>query len=155
MQVIWIDPAAIEFKISPVLDLRGVEGGDWDLTRRVPLDRTAKYRAVVQRFGEGARWEDTDLFRDAYARRLGGGDAIRGKRTIEDVAAAYYAEVDPIFASMKRDGFRQTKGLPRLLLGRDGSVFIGNQGNHRLAMAHVLKLERFAGEVICRHPEAP
>jgi hypothetical protein len=34
-------------------------------------------------------------------------------------------------------------------------VFIGNQGNHRLAMAHVLGLEKFAGEVICRHKECP
>jgi hypothetical protein len=41
--------------------------------------------------------------------------------------------------------------LPKLLIGRDGEVFIGNQGNHRLAMAQVLGLPRIAGEVICRH----
>jgi hypothetical protein len=40
--------------------------------------------------------------------------------------------------------------LPKLLIGRDGEVFIGNQGNHRLAMAQVLGLPRIAGEVICR-----
>jgi hypothetical protein len=30
-------------------------------------------------------------------------------------------------------------------------VFIGNQGNHRLAMAQVLGLEQIAGRIVCRH----
>jgi hypothetical protein len=52
---------------------------------------------------------------------------------------------------MKRDGFQSKQSrLPRLLVGRDGEVFIGNQGNHRLAMAVVLDI-KIAGEILCRH----
>jgi hypothetical protein len=56
-----------------------------------------------------------------------------------------------MFADLKRKGFRDNGPLPKLLIGRDGEVFIGNQGNHRLAMAQVLGILRIAGEVICRH----
>jgi hypothetical protein len=63
----------------------------------------------------------------------------------------YKTRVDGLFADLKRNGFREGHPLPNLLIGRDGEVFIGNQGNHRLAMAQVLGLPRIAGEVICRH----
>jgi hypothetical protein len=56
-----------------------------------------------------------------------------------------------MFADLKRNGFRDNGPLPKLLIGRGGEVFIGNQGNHRLAMAQVIGLPRIAGEVICRH----
>ena len=146
----WVDPQAIRFKISPHDDLIGRKGGDWDLTRRYPIASTVKYRAILQRFGEGRRWEETDLFAVNYRRRFEGGETVRGERTMEGLLAQYYQHVDGLFEKLKR-GFRTDVPLPRLLVGRNGEVFIGNQGNHRLAMAHVLKLERIAGEVICRH----
>jgi hypothetical protein len=64
----------------------------------------------------------------------------------------YYDRVDEMFASMKRDGFIVDAGpLPTFLIGRGGEIFIGNQGNHRLAMAQVLGLKQIAGRVVCRH----
>jgi hypothetical protein len=56
-----------------------------------------------------------------------------------------------MFIDLQRKGFKDSHPLPVFLIGRDGEVFIGNQGNHRLAMAQVLGLPRIAGEVICRH----
>jgi hypothetical protein len=70
---------------------------------------------------------------------------------MEALLAQYYGRVDGMFDDLKRNGFREGHPLPKLLIGRDGEVFIGNQGNHRLAMAQVLGLPRIAGEVICRH----
>jgi hypothetical protein len=70
---------------------------------------------------------------------------------MEELLAQYYGRVDQMFADLKTNGFREGHPLPKLLIGRDGEVFIGNQGNHRLAMAQVLGLPRIAGEVICRH----
>jgi hypothetical protein len=70
---------------------------------------------------------------------------------MEALLAQYYGRVDGMFEDLKRKGFREDCRLPELLIGRDGEVFIGNQGNHRLAMAHVIGLDRIAGEVICRH----
>ena len=151
-EIFWVDPRVIRFKISPHDDLRGRAGGDWDVERRFPIGGSAKYRAIVERYSKGRLWEETDLFRDLYQRRFDAGENVRGESTMKALLTQYYTRVDGLFADMKRNGF-VAKGNPpiRLLIGRGGEIFIGNQGNHRLAMAHVLKLERIAGEIICRH----
>lgn len=147
----WVDPAQIHFKISPHDDLKGRVGGDWDVDRRFPVEDAVKFRSIVQRYSEGMRWEDTDLFACAYARRFEAGDSVRGEWSMKDLLAQYYSRVDGMFADLKKNGFRAGAPLPKLLIGRDGEVFIGNQGNHRFAMARVIGLNRIAGEVICRH----
>jgi len=83
--------------------------------------------------------------------RFESGETVRGEPTMESLLAQYYDRVDGMFADLKRNGFRGDRPLPVFLIGRGGEVFIGNQGNHRLAMAQVLGLDRIAGEVICRH----
>ena len=70
---------------------------------------------------------------------------------MRELVAQYYERVDRMFEDMKSHGFQVQGALPKFLIGRDGEVFIGNQGNHRLAMAHILKLPRVAGEILCRH----
>lgn len=153
----WVNPADIVYKISPFLDLPPVKGGDWDIERRHLFTNAAKYRAIVARYSEGKDWLDTDLFQDAYRRRLQRDGRIGQARSLEALAKRYSARLDPIWAALKRDGFRtESKSgrkfpLPALLIGRDGEVFIGNQGNHRLAMALVLGLPKIAGRIACRH----
>lgn len=157
----WFDPALIEFKISPCADLQGRKGGDWDLERRHVLSEAVKYRAIRQHFIDGRDWEETDLFRDNYARRFASGDNVRGAASIDDLAAQYRERVDGLRDQMRREGFRLTdkRGkphpLPGLLIGRGGEVFIGNQGNHRLAIAKVIGLDRIAGRITCSHKQAP
>jgi len=148
--VIWINPQRIRFKISPHNDLSGEAGGDWDIERRYPLTEAVKHRSIGQRYRLGFKWESTDLFRIVYAYRIKR-EAVRGETTMEGLLAQYYGRVDAMFDDLKRKGFRAVGPLPKLLIGRDGEVFIGNQGNHRLAMAQVIGLDRFAGEVLCRH----
>lgn len=148
--VAWFDPALVQFKISPHSDLGSVEGGDWDISRRYPLEEATKYRSIIQRYSEGLAWEETDLFQSLYARRIEQ-ESIRGEATMQGLLEQYYTRVDGMFDDLKRNGFREGHPLPRILIGRGGEIFIGNQGNHRLAMAHVLKLDKIAGEVICRH----
>jgi hypothetical protein len=152
---LWTDPARIRFKISPVADLQGSTGGDWDMKRRFPLEGAVKHQSIAQRYRTGAAWEETDLFRDAYARRLAQGESVRGCRTMPALLEQYYSRVDGMFEDMKRYGFDAEAGpLPMFLIGRSGQVFIGNQGNHRLAMAQVLGLDLIAGRVVCRHSNA-
>lgn len=146
----WVDASSIRFKITPHHDLRGDQGGDWDIERRIPLTNAVKHQAIVQRYRDGRRWEETDLFADTYRRRLDSGETVRGEATMEALLAQYYGRVDGMFADLKRKGFREGHPLPKLLIGRDGEVFIGNQGNHRLAMAQLLDI-RIAGEILCRH----
>lgn len=150
MNAEWFDPDLIRFKITPHDDLRGVKGGDWDLERRSELSRAVKHRSIVQRYIEGKSWAETDLFVDIYARRIQK-ESVRGASTLSELIEQYETRVDGMFEDLRRNGFRADGPLPCLLLGRSGEVFIGNQGNHRLAMAHVLGLKRFAGDVICRH----
>lgn len=121
------------------------------MDRRYPLNEAVKHRSIRQRYAEGRRWEETDLFTNTYPRRFARGETVRGEPTLEALLAQYYSRVDGMFADLKRRGFRDGPPLPKLLIGRDGEVFIGNQGNHRLAMAQVIGLDRFAGEVLCRH----
>lgn len=146
----WVDPAKIKFKISPHHDLRGVQDGDWDIERRFPISEAIKHRSIAQRYSEGMAWEETDLFREIYSKRIKI-EPIRGEATFEGLIAQYYGRVDAMFEDMKRKGFRADRKLPVLLIGRDGEVFIGNQGNHRLAMANVLGLKEITGEILCRH----
>lgn len=151
--MIWIDPTCIRFKISPHRDLTEAQGGDWDINRRYPLESAVKHRSIRQRYTEGRRWEDTDLFAVNYACRIER-EPVRGEATMQGLLEQYYTRVDGLHASMKREGFQvgRKTPLPVLLIGRGGEVFIGNQGNHRLAIAQVLGLKTFAGKVICRHP---
>jgi len=151
----WVNPHGIRFKISPTADLGLSEGGDWDETRRFLLADAVKHRAIVQRYDEGARWEDTDLFRTAYTERFKRKESIRGCADMKALLEQYYTRVDGMFADMRRNGFNPDAGpLPTFLIGRTGQVFIGNQGNHRLAMAQLLSLPEIAGKVICRHPRS-
>lgn len=149
--MLWVDAADIKFKITPHDDLRGDVGGDWDIERRFPLSEAVKHRSIRQRYAEERRWEETDLFTDTYPRRFARGETVRGEPTLEALLAQYYARVDGMYRSLKQHGFKPGGPLPKLLIGRDGEVFIGNQGNHRLAMAQVLGLDRFVGEVLCKH----
>jgi hypothetical protein len=148
---IWVDPRSIRFKITPHHDLRGEIDGDWDIERRFPIAEAVKHRAIVQRYRDGFPWEETDLFAETYARRIKT-EPIRGEATMKDLLRQYYTRVDGMFDDLKRNGFRADGPLPKLLIGRGGEIFIGNQGNHRLAMAQVIGLDHIAGEVICRHP---
>ena len=150
LSVEWVDPQAIRFKITPQDGLRGIVGGDWDLTNRQALETAPKHRSIVQRYVQCWPWEQTDLFKNIYAKRIGR-ESVRGCNTMRELVAQYYERVDGMFEDMKSRGFQLGGQLPKFLIGRDGEVFIGNQGNHRLAMAHILKLPRVAGEILCRH----
>lgn len=159
-ETVWLDPSAIQFTISPSSDLVGTLGGDWDIERRYLLTRSVKHRAIVERYKCGARWEDTDLFLDVYARRLEHGQ-VRGCYSFKELLDQYYGRVDALFNSLKTEGFKtvdrrgRAVPLPGLLLGRDGDVFLNNQGNHRVAMAQVLGLDCIAGSIRCCHKVAP
>lgn len=154
---LWINPARITVKLAPALDLKGKLDGDWDIARRYNFHDTVKFRSIRQRFIEGLRWEQTDLFADVYRRRFEDDSEIRGASSIAELAGQYYDRIDGLFHSMRKDGFLlrdaddREIALPEFIIGRDGDVFIGNQGNHRLAIAKVAGLRKIAGNVTCRH----
>lgn len=143
--VISVCPADIRFKLSFDLDLCGVQGGDWDIVRRVDLTLTAKHKSIVQRYIDGLPWLETELFRGSYANRFNAGKGVRGAISLTDLAAQYETRVDAMFASLKADGFLEvvegrSVPLPKVHVARTGEIILGNQGNHRVAMAKVIGL---------------
>ena len=153
--MIWLAPSLIRYRVSPISDLSGTADGDWDRDRLYLLTETVKYRAIRDHLRDGVPWEQTELFQDIYARRLKSGH-VRGETTLEGLARQYYDRVDGMAQSMMRDGFLTHRKdgkphpLPGFYEGRSG-IFIGNQGNHRLAIAQVLGITEIAGEIVCRH----
>jgi hypothetical protein len=151
-----IDPAEIRFLISPINDLHETASGDWDIKRRYPVKETVKHRSIAEHFRDGKPWAETDLFTDIYRRRLKTGH-VRGCWTWEELVRQYETRVEELAVSLKRDGFQthSPKGraypLPSFYIGREGETFIGNQGNHRLAIAQVFGLKEIVGRVVCRH----
>lgn len=130
--------------------LRGWPGGDWDL-HRVPLKETIKHRSIVAHFVNGVPWIDTPLFRESYSVRFGLGDSPRGARDLEHLAELYEEEIGALFESLKRDGFRTDLSLPAFLIGRKGEVMLGNQGNHRVALAKIIGIDKIPGAIQCQH----
>lgn len=157
--VIRISPDRLRYKLEDVSDLEApVWAGDWDRTRLSPLAAADKHRAIVQRYRDGQPWEATDLFRNVYAGRLER-EPVRGCASLEALAAQYYDRVDGLFAHLRRHGFRDRVDgmpvkIPDVYLGRDGEVILGNDGNHRVAMAKLLGLPSILVRVRTRHPEA-
>ena len=103
----WVDPAAIRFKITPHNDLSGTQGGEWDVERRQPFADTAKARSMVQRYRDGRRWIDTELFTDTYARRLTRDGHIGAHSTLAALAEDYHRRFDAMFDDMQARGFTQ------------------------------------------------
>jgi hypothetical protein len=157
---IEINPTVIRYRVSPISDLTGIVDGDWDLERRHELAETVKYRAIRDHFVSGVPWQETELFTDIYRRRLRTGH-VRGETTFEGLVRQYDTRVDGLAKALKRDGFKthNDRGrpypLPGFYVGRDGDLFIGNQGNHRLAISQVLGLDKIAGRIVCKHPLSP
>lgn len=141
---IWVSPFSVTHKLS--CDLDETEAGEWVGKTYAPLDETIKHRAVQQRYVGGQAWEDTDLFTQIYPRRFAAGQVVRGCASLAALAAQYYDRVDGMFADLRTRGFRavvdgEPTAIPALI-GPGGHLVIGNNGNHRLAMAKALKLEK-------------
>jgi len=140
--VIEVAPQSIRYKLSTDLDLGGVRPGDWDMTRRVPIERTDKHRSCIERYCHGIPWLETELFRYRYTQQFAAGEHVKGCQDIQELAALYERQFDGLYKSLMTLGFRDRLNgkwvkLPKVHIARDGEVILGNQGNHRLVMAKI------------------
>jgi hypothetical protein len=155
-KVIWVRPETVKFKITGSkafkIGLAGVLPGDWDLQRQ-EIERTAKYRSIVQHFTEGKAWEETELF-SKYADRLRRGEVVRGCHNLDQLKNSY-VQMDQLFLRLKIEGFilprSGKRSLPHIHIARDGEILFGRAGNHRFTMARILKLEKVPCIVHTRH----
>lgn len=151
MASVVISPDKIVWKIAYDEDLTGPVGGEWDIGRRIKFASAPKSKSIFDHYLRGVPWEQTELF-EIYAVRLASGDTVRGASTMEQLVSQYDLKVSALFRGMERDGFRVMRSrLPQVLIGRDGEIMMGSQGNHRVAIAQILQLEFISCEVKCWH----
>ena len=149
--MIWVKTPKLVGKIVSSRLLFGTVGGDWDVKQRILLSDTDKHKSIYQHFVDGVPWEETDVFVNSYTKRFRPHDSLKGREEYRAMLARYRETVDAVFLNLKRIGFSSDFKLPVVLIGRSGEVMLGNQGNHRVAMAKLLGLEKVPCEVIVRH----
>lgn len=161
-KTVWVSPAAIRFKLKsvPIIALRSnnIQSGDWDLDRR-NIEESAKFHSMMQHFRDGLDWEKTDIFK-RYATRLECGEVIRRCRTIAELKVAYRKDMNELYGSLVRNGFlihqarkKKRSDLPHVYIARDGEIIFGSEGNHRLAIARLLNIEKIPCRVMGRHAD--
>ena len=165
----WIDPARPLADALPPAPERPpigrVEGGDWDLVDDRFAGRPVP-RAIELRFREGKPWEETPLsdhVRDQVERF---GDAWGH---VEAAVERRSREIEALYEAIRADGFRTqaelavrgdggpgpppipTLGEITVDVGRDGRLCWRRNGQHRLAIARVLGVDRVPVLVARRH----
>ena len=157
-KLIYVDPSAVEY-VSGAARRRGwVVGGNTLMTDDRFMDRT-RPKAVAQRVSAGRDWEDTTL-----------ADAYDGAEFAERSA-----RIDELHERIRADGYRSQRrlletdtdaaweGLNDAMhpianeiavdIGRSGDLLWNMCGQHRLALARVLDIDRVPVQVFRRHQE--
>jgi hypothetical protein len=134
-----------------------ISGGDWHV-RVTPksryLEENLKYKAMFERFHEGKPWSETSLFRDHFAKIPRTRSLPMRAGNLTELEEKYEETYDRLFDEIKTTGFRSAhEGVNPLYvcIGPQGGFYYTVDGNHRLAMAIVLKLDRIPVRVLRRH----
>ena len=166
-KIIEIDPDRLTHSllesIPPYPQLGRVVDGQWDRDAERFADR-AVVRAIRQRFDEGLPWRETALF-DAYLDQLERFGNAWGYRSLGDFETRT-SEVDALYQSIREQGYRRQYELEPSLqrdsvaaliseinvdVGPDGELYWRSYGQHRLAIAQLLGIERVPVVVHRRH----
>lgn len=156
--VVSVSPSEVQWRLSIDMETEPLDHERWTHADRHPLAESQKYRSIVQRYLEGRQWDDTPLFQEIYKTRLAY-EPVRGCSTMAALLTQYHTRVDAMFADLRAHGFRRRiDGRPvppiRLYLSHDNVLLMGNQGNHRIAMAQILRLDSIIAEIVGRHPQS-
>ncbi|ETX26800.1 hypothetical protein [Roseivivax isoporae] len=168
-ECIWIDPRQVDRAYArggPQVYKRRHSGtvadGDWDLSWR-PVDEMTKIRACVRHFVKGESWEETGIFEEMM-RRIDRHGIFDGCRTLDDVRRRY-AAIDRMYDDIARtrrlqpvrerpEAFRREHGGILVHIDRDGLPMLAGNGNHRMAIARILGLERIPAQLGAIHRRA-
>ena len=157
---IFVDPSTIEYTTGEIFSKRRgwVINGEWDTKRDVYMQRTYP-KAIKQRFVEGISWDETVLA-DKY-----------DQQKLEERATA----IEQLYQNIRNDGYRSQRrlleenpnaawdGLNDAMhplaneiavdIGRNGELLWNMCGQHRLAIAKTLEIDRIPVQVFRRHAE--
>ena len=174
-KILWIDPDEIVLNIpknSIPMRFGRVYAGDWDQNRSQFTERSV-YQAMEAHFRDGVPWDETDYYK-RKRERLESGKSTRGCTSVDDLPQ-YFARFDKIYNSLQTEGYKTQRELinesptetieqnldapiPELneigvCIGRDGELIRGYRGEHRLAIAKILGIDRVPVQVLVRHSE--
>ncbi|SLN47401.1 hypothetical protein ROJ8625_02310 [Roseivivax jejudonensis] len=169
-ECIWIDPRLASERYSrpetgPAYRRRHsgvVADGDWDLSR-APIESGVKIRACRSHFVDGLSWEDTGIV-EVMMRRIERHGIFDGCRSRDDVLARYQ-DIDRMFDEVSRnrridpvskraERFRREHGGVLVHIDRNGLPMLAGNGNHRMAIARILGLERIPAQLGALHRTA-
>ena len=172
LTVLNVDPQRIRCRAPRDIDrwenIGEVRAGAWDCSNSV-LEDGSKYRSVVNRFKNDTSWEETDIYQEAIKQIESGGTHWNGCRAVEDVERRIN-HIEKLYQTIRDSGFKSQselhgKSVKSILLsgsfdrsktdiavaiGRNGE-FLFVDGNHRLAIAHILGIKQVPVRVIVRH----
>ncbi|WHT48247.1 ParB N-terminal domain-containing protein [Sporosarcina thermotolerans] len=124
----------------------------WDVSSVIGT----KYSSIIQHFENKVAWEDTMLF-NKYKERLMKEKKIKGCTSINALRRKYEEEVDVLFNRIKKEGFllptanNSNIDVIHVYIDRNGNYLYTANGNHRLAFAKVLGIEKIPVKVRARH----
>lgn len=155
----WIDPADVRLSVletAPRFPQWGVvAGGDWDRLGE-PFRERPVPRAIVARFEDGRSWQETPLYGHVadQLRRFGNAWGYASIAEFDERCA----EIERLYDSIRERGYRTQReiGGPPLDeitvdIARDGTLLWRGYGQHRLAIAAVLGIDRVPALVGRRH----
>lgn len=155
------DPHAIEASVRARSPKRPQWGrlvdGHWDQDLE-SFDERLVSRAISQRFEEGRDWTDTDLL-EAFSRDLRRFGAAWDYHSMDGFEQRC-AEIDRLYDRILSEGYRTQASLGftpldeiNVDVDRDGNLLWRCYGQHRLAIAKLLELDRIPVIVPRRHPD--
>jgi len=157
---IYVDPSNIEYAVEENFSKRRgwVVDGTWD-NKDTPYMQRPNPKAIEQRFVQGLNWENT-MFADKY-------DDDRFLERIDSVSRLYNYIRDEGYRSQNElleespdaawnglnDAMHPLANEIAVDIGRNGELLWNICGQHRLAIAKVLDLDRVPVQVFRRHAE--
>lgn len=157
-KIIWVETTAVKkalqdekvkrFGLLPIMD------GDWDLkTREIT---SAKVLGIEEHYRQGVPWERTKLF-DWYAKRFEKELLILRCKNLEELKYKYETDIEQLYQNLKTNGFlAPSEQHPDIdviegYIDRNGQFLYGSNGNHRLAFARILGIQKVPVKIKSRH----
>ena len=139
-----------------------IKDGDWS-KKRVKLDEHAKgslkIRSIIQRYNEGKKWKDTDLFKEKYNTFIEHGNKILHKfDNLDDAERHYEDKYDKMFVAIKKNGVtpsnKNNKIEPIYVhIDQNGDFYYTVDASHRLGIILALDLKQIPVRIWMRHKE--
>lgn len=159
-KIIWVDVQTIQKALANEkmrqFSFTGIMDGDWDLVTRDAISQ--KVRGIEQHYTEGVPWRETLLFK-YYEKRFENELLILRCKSMDELEEKYNTVINELYENIKNEGYRLLNpenpdiDIIYVYIGRDGEILFSGNGNHRLAIARILGIDKIPVTVKARHKQ--